>query len=62
LAVAASTVVSHPAVSIHVVNQANASLLNSVDGDVFDHEVQPELLRAFLSNPANQLVVAVSER
>ena len=39
----------------------NASLLDTVDEDVFDHEVQPELLRVFLANPANLLVVAVSE-
>jgi ribosomal protein S18 acetylase RimI-like enzyme len=44
-----------------VVNQANAALLDSVDEDVFDHEVQPELLRAFLANPSNLLVVAVAE-
>jgi ribosomal protein S18 acetylase RimI-like enzyme len=48
-----------PSVEIHVVSLATASLLDSVDDDVFDHQVQPELLRAFLSNPANLLVVAV---
>jgi aminoglycoside 6'-N-acetyltransferase I len=52
---------SSPAVSIHVVSQANASLLDSVDEDVFDHEIRPELLSAFLANPANVLVVAVAE-
>jgi ribosomal protein S18 acetylase RimI-like enzyme len=53
--------VSSPTVSIHLVNQANASLLDSLDDDVFDHEVQPELLNAFFANPSNLLVVAVAE-
>jgi GNAT superfamily N-acetyltransferase len=53
--------VSSPAVSIHVVSHANASLFDSVDDDVFDNKVQPELLRAFLDNPSNHLVVAVAE-
>ncbi len=44
-----------------MVSQANASLLDNVDEDVFDHEVRPELLSAFLANPANLLVVAVVE-
>lgn len=49
------------AISIHVVSHETASLLDRVDGDVFDHDVQPELLRAFLANPSNVLVVAVVE-
>jgi len=61
LGVAASTVVSSSAVSIHLVTEANASLLDRVDEDVFDNEVQPELVQAFLANPANLLVVAVAE-
>ncbi len=48
-------------VVIHLVNHANASLLESVDEDVFDNKVQPELLSAFLANPANLLVVAVAD-
>jgi ribosomal protein S18 acetylase RimI-like enzyme len=52
--------VSAPLVSIHVVSQANARLLDRVDDDVFDHKVQPELLSLFLANPANLLVVAVA--
>ena len=52
---------SSSAIAIHVVNQDNASLLERVDDDVFDYKVQPELLRAFLGNPANLLVVAVAE-
>ncbi len=47
--------------AIHLIDEANASLLEQVDDDVFDHEVQPALLRAFLDNPANVLVVAVVE-
>jgi ribosomal protein S18 acetylase RimI-like enzyme len=53
--------VSSASVSIHLVSQVNASLLNSVDYDVFDHKVQPALLNAFLANSANLLVVAVAE-
>lgn len=47
--------------SIHVVSTASAWLLDHVDADVFDHSVQPELLHEYLSNPANLLVVAVTE-
>lgn len=47
--------------SIHLVNRANAFLLDRADPDVFDHEVQPELLKAFLASPANLLFVAVAE-
>lgn len=49
------------AVAIHVVTQANAALLDSVDDDVFDRPVRPELVRAFLANPSNHLVVAVAD-
>ncbi len=52
---------SPPAVSIHLISQANASILDRVDDDVFDSDVRPELLHAFLSNPSNLLVVAVAE-
>lgn len=48
-------------ISIHVVTEENAFLLDSVDDEVFDHGVQPALLQAFLSNPANVLIVAVVE-
>jgi aminoglycoside 6'-N-acetyltransferase I len=44
-----------------VVSRENASLLDSVDDDVFDHKVQPQLLGEFLANPANHLVVAVAQ-
>lgn len=53
--------VSDPAYTIHVVTRSNASLLDRVDDDVFDHEVQPGLLRTFLENPATLLVVAVAD-
>jgi aminoglycoside 6'-N-acetyltransferase I len=45
--------------SIHVVTEANASLLDRVDDDVFDDAVDPMLLHEYLANPANVLVVAV---
>jgi ribosomal protein S18 acetylase RimI-like enzyme len=47
-----------PAVSLHILSPDTASLLDGVDDDVFDHPVQPALLRAFLANPSNVLVVA----
>jgi ribosomal protein S18 acetylase RimI-like enzyme len=47
-------------ISYHFVTTANSRLLDSVDSDVFDHEVRSEYLAAFLGNPANMLVVAVS--
>jgi aminoglycoside 6'-N-acetyltransferase I len=53
--------VSSPPVAIHTISRANVSLLDRVDDDVFDHEVQPELLLAFLDNPANLLLVAVAD-
>lgn len=46
-------------VSIHLVTPASASLLERLDEDVFDHAVRPELLRQFLAQPSNLLVVAV---
>jgi len=61
LGVAPTTIVNLPTVSIHVVSQANASLLDRIDDDVFDHKVRPELLRAFLANESNLLVVAVAQ-
>ncbi len=45
--------------SIHWVTRRNASLLERVDDDVFDHPVQAHLLIEFLASPANLLVVAV---
>jgi ribosomal protein S18 acetylase RimI-like enzyme len=47
-------------VSLHWVTPENASLLDVIASDVFDQEVKPELLRQFLSNPSNLLVVAVA--
>jgi ribosomal protein S18 acetylase RimI-like enzyme len=43
---------------MHLVSAASASLLDTVDDDVVDHAIQPELLQAFLANPANVMVVA----
>ena len=48
-------------VEIHLVTQANAALLDRVDDDVFDHPLQPALVRAFLANPSNLLAVAVED-
>lgn len=50
---------STSSLEIHHVSQVNAALLDCVAADVFDQEIRPELLRSFLANEANQLVVAV---
>lgn len=47
-------------VTLHLVTPENAHLLGSVAPDVFDNEVRPDLLREFLDNPMNHLVVAVA--
>lgn len=47
-------------VTIHCVDAANLALLERIDDDVFDHEVRPELLQAFLASPSNVMVVAVA--
>ena len=52
---------STPPITIHLVTQATASLLENVDEDVFDHPVNPTLLNEYLSNPSNALVVATIE-
>ena len=52
---------SEPTAAILLVSEANVSMLERVDDDVFDHDVQPALVHAFLANPANVLVVAVVE-
>ncbi|HRQ64265.1 MAG TPA: GNAT family N-acetyltransferase [Xanthomonadaceae bacterium] len=57
----AATALDHADIAIHRVGAGNAHLLDRVDGDVFDHPVQPDLLQAFLANPANLLVVAVHQ-
>ncbi len=45
--------------SIRIVQQDNASLLDQVDDEVFDHAVQPALLEAFLASQSHAMVVAV---
>lgn len=52
---------SDPSVTLHLVTAVNAHLLDRVAPNVFDHDVRPELLREFLANPMNHLVVAVDE-
>lgn len=49
------------AIALHVVTRDNASLLDRVDDDVFDAVVRPELLRAFLDQASNVLVVSVAD-
>ena len=50
-----------PAFHVHVVTTENRHLLDRVDDDVFDHEVRPEYVAAFVANPANLLAVAVAD-
>ncbi len=52
---------SDPSLTIHLVTPVNAHLLDRVAPDVFDHDVRPGLLREFLGNPMNHLVVAVDD-
>jgi ribosomal protein S18 acetylase RimI-like enzyme len=47
--------------TVHVVTEANASLLERVAPDVFDGPLQPELVEAFLARHDHLLVVAVAE-
>jgi ribosomal protein S18 acetylase RimI-like enzyme len=47
-----------PPLEIRVVAAGEAALLENVVDDVFDHPVQPDLLRVFLASPDNVLVVA----
>jgi hypothetical protein len=49
---------TNAAVAIYVVCEATASLLNCLDDDVFDNAVDPVLLREYLRNSSNVLVVA----
>lgn len=44
---------------VYLISAENASLLGVVAPDVFDHEVQPDLLQEFLDNPMNHLAVAI---
>jgi len=41
------------AVTLHLVTEATADLLDRVDEDVFDNPVDPASLRRFLANPMN---------
>ncbi len=45
--------------TFHLVTVENASLLDDIDPDVFDHVVRRDLLSRFLGNEMNHLVVAV---
>ncbi|MDZ4372237.1 MAG: GNAT family N-acetyltransferase [Phenylobacterium sp.] len=39
----------------------NAALLDAVDEDIFDHEIDPAHLPAYLADPGHRLVCAVSD-
>lgn len=49
------------ATTLHLLDGSNYRLLDRVHEDVFDNPVRGELLAAFIANPMNHLVVAVSE-
>jgi GNAT superfamily N-acetyltransferase len=55
----AAVIMSKAAVTIHLVSEATASLLDRLDADVFDNAVNSVLLREFLRNRSHVLVVAV---
>lgn len=48
-------------VEVIIVQPDTAHLLDLVEEDVFDHDVQPELLKEFLANSSNVLAIALSE-
>ena len=47
--------------SIHQLSLENAGLLANVDPDVFDHEIQQDMLTAYLSDPRHAMFVAVED-
>jgi ribosomal protein S18 acetylase RimI-like enzyme len=50
-----------PAIDYCQIRLENANLLDQVAVDVFDEPIVPERLASYLENPANLLIVAVTE-
>lgn len=46
-------------IEIHRLSRANAALLDQVAPDVFDHEIDPGRLAAYLAEPGHLMVLAV---
>lgn len=51
----------HVSINILMVDAESAIMLDRIEDDVFDHPVRADLLREFLAEPRNILVVAVVE-
>jgi len=49
-------------IEIHRLSRANAALLDQVAPDVFDHEIDPGRLAAYLAEPGHLMVLAVEAR
>lgn len=47
-------------ITYRLLGPRDARVLDSVDADVFDHDVTPELVREFLDGDANLLAVAIA--
>jgi len=45
-------------ISIHLINRANTSLLARIADDVFDDDIQHDLLAAYVSDPRHAMMVA----
>ena len=61
LGVTRITKVATPDIEVRLLSAAEARVLDRVAPDVFDNPVQPGLVQAFFSNPANLLAVAVAD-
>ena len=48
-------------IEIAIIESNNRTLLDTVAEDVFDHEINPQALTAFVDDPRHLLVVAVSD-
>ena len=48
-------------ISIHILDRNNSQLLDKVAADVFDHEIQPQYLSAFLDDPRHVLCFATDD-
>lgn len=47
--------------AIHHITPANTALLANVDPDIFDHEIDPAHLAAYVADPRHALFVAVQD-
>lgn len=47
--------------TIHHITPANTALLANVDPDIFDHEIDPANLAAYITDPRHAMFVAVED-